>query len=46
MHYTSNPGLISLMGARQCYEINVVNSDLYQYIDENRVGKPINLLLQ
>lgn len=46
VHYTSNPGTISLQGAKQNYEINLVNSDLIHYIDENRTGRAINDVLQ
>jgi len=28
MHYTSNPGVMLLHGARQNYEINLINTDL------------------
>lgn len=33
VHHTSNPGTISLQGAKQNYEISLVNSDLIHYID-------------
>lgn len=38
MHYTSNPGVMLLHGARQNYEINLINTDLLHYIEENRIG--------
>lgn len=41
MHYTSNPGLITLTGGKQTYEINVINTDLLQYISENRAGHAV-----
>lgn len=45
MHYTSNPGLITLTG-RQNYEINLINTDILQYIDENRTGHAVKEVLQ
>lgn len=44
LHYTSNPGLVFLNGARQVYELNLINSDLHEYMNENRVGQPSNML--
>lgn len=38
VHYTSNPGIMILGAARQVYEINLINSDLLQYIKENKIG--------
>lgn len=45
IHYTSNPGILKLNG-RQNYEINLINSDILQYIDESRSGKAMNEILQ
>lgn len=38
MHYTSNPGIMTLTGARQTYEIDLINTNLLQYLEENRIG--------
>ena len=46
VHHTSNPGTISLQGAKQSYEISLINSDIIHYIDENRTGRAINDVLQ
>ena len=46
VHHTSNPGTISLQGAKQSYEISLVNCDLIHYIDENRTGRALGDVLQ
>lgn len=33
VHHTSNPGTIFLQGAKQSYEISLVNSDIIHYMD-------------
>ena len=42
LHYTSNPGIMNLHGAKQVYSFNLINYDLLQYIDENRTGRASN----
>jgi len=37
--FTSNPGYIHLLGAKENIKIDVINLDLLNYIDENRTGR-------
>lgn len=39
VRFVSNPGQIILHGGREKVEINVINSDLLQYIDEYKTGR-------
>lgn len=39
VHFTSNPGSLTLQGSRQDYNIDLINSDLLYYIDENKSGR-------
>lgn len=46
IHYTSNPGHLILSGAKQNYTMNLINTDVLNYIDEQRTGRAINEVLQ
>jgi hypothetical protein len=46
IHYTSNPGHLVLSGAKQNYTMNLINTDVLNYIDEQRTGRAINEVLQ